>query len=110
MPPPKKEAASAVTPAAVASGLAATDPVQRQSALAQLAATGQFSSPQAVAEILQLDICSKLVELVQQPEKAVRLLACRQLAVYAASGPDSPLQQAIASNSTVQVRLMLSSK
>lgn len=98
---PKKEQQIA-SPATVANGLSSADSIQRQAALVQLAAAG-FNTPQAVSEILELNIPSKLVECLQQPDKHLKLLACRQLAVFAAYGPESPLQQALSSTQTVQV-------
>ena len=106
MPPAKKEQAPAVTPAAIAAGLAPSAEVaQQQVALVQLAAAGAaFSTSQAIAEVLQQGIPDKVTAALQQsPDKSVRLLACRQLAVYAAAGPGHPLQQAVASLHTTQV-------
>lgn len=53
------------------------------------------------AELVQCAIPEKLVSLLQQPDKSVKLLACRQIASYAAS--TGPLQQAVASMEAPEV-------
>jgi hypothetical protein len=104
MPPVKKDQAPVLTPAIVAAGLAAAESSQNQTALQQLASAGAaFNTQQVITDILQQGIPDKLVELLQQADKSVRLLACRQIATYAASGPGQPLQQAVASQQTAQV-------
>jgi hypothetical protein len=102
---PKKEV-PAVTPAAVAAALsAATEPSQKLAALSQLATAGaSFSTPQATAELIH-GIPKEVVNLLQHADKSVKLLACRQVATYAAFGPHHPLQQAVASLTTTQVCL-----
>lgn len=99
---PKKEL-PAVTPATVAAGLAAAEPAQKHAALTELAAAS-FNNPQATADVVQQGIPGTLGELLQHSsDKSVKLLACRQLTVYAAVGPGHPLQQAVASVQTTQV-------
>jgi hypothetical protein len=55
------------------------------------------------ADVLDAGIPSKLISLLQQQDKSVKLLACRQLATYAASA--GLLQQAVASMDALQVGL-----
>jgi hypothetical protein len=107
MPAVKKEQAPALISATtVAAGLVSTDLIQKQAALTQLATAGAaFSTQQAITDILQQGIPDKLVELLQQTDKSVRLPACRQIATYAASGPGQPLQQAVATQQTAQVSM-----
>lgn len=100
---PKKDVPS-VTAATVAAGLAVPEPNQKQAALLQLAGPS-FSTSQAISDIVQQGIPDKLVELVQYTDKSVKLLACRQVATYAAAGPEHPLKQAVASVETTEVRL-----
>jgi hypothetical protein len=54
-------------------------------------------------DVVQCGIPGKLISLLQQQDKSVKLLACRQLATYAAS--TGALQQAVASVETLQVKL-----
>jgi hypothetical protein len=105
MPPAKKEQVPAVTIATIAAGLAAAEPTQKQAALLQLAAAGpDFSTPQVVADVLQHQIPAKVTEALQlSADKSVKLLACRQLAVYAAASHKHPLQQAVGTLHTTQV-------
>lgn len=102
---PKKEV-PAVTPATVAAALsAATEPSQKLTALSQLTAAGaSFSTPQAIVDLIQHGIPTDLVDLLQHTDKSIKLLACRQIASYAACGLHHPLQQAVASLTTTQVR------
>jgi hypothetical protein len=100
---PKKEV-PAVTPATVAAALsAATEPSQKLAALSQLATAGaSFSTPQAIADLIQHGIPTELADLLQHADKSIKLLACRQIATYA-SGLHHSLQQAVASPTTAQV-------
>jgi hypothetical protein len=108
MPPAKKEQVPAVTPATIATGLAAAEPTQKQAALLQLAAAGPtFGTPQAIADVLQQQIPAKVTEALQlSADKSVKLLACRQLAVYTAAGHKHPLQQAVGTLHTTQVSFL----
>jgi hypothetical protein len=53
-------------------------------------------------DVLQCGIPRKLISLLQQQDKSVKLLACRQLATYAAG--TGVVQQAVASTETLQVK------
>jgi hypothetical protein len=68
--------------------------------------TGNLSLELFMLLVLQADalgagIPSKLISLLQQQDKSVKLAACRQLAAYAASA--GLLQQAVTSMEALQV-------